>query len=523
MPEYLSPGVYIEEFEVGARPIEGVSTSTAGFLGETERGPTEPRLVTSWIQFQQVYGSYFSIDGITPYLPYAVEGFFTNRGQRCYIGRITRRDATTASANLIGPGGAALTVHAAGEGKWGERIGILVMKGSRSKDDPRTFFRLQVYYWNKIPEAGWPPDPADITKFLRNHPPALSEDFDDLSVDKKSPDFYGTKVKSSLISLIKADYGSGKIPDDMATLTPLNDGEDGTQAITVDRFKRDLPEEDKPGMRRGLAAFREIDEIAILYAPDAYAIDGLPAALINHCETLKDRFAILDANDGISDVNAIRPRDDNPTMYAAYYYPWIKVTDPVNNEIKIIPPGGHIVGIYARTDDERGVYNAPANEVVKGAVGIEFTITKGVQNILNPRGVNCLRVFPGRGILVWGARTLSINRLWQYIAIRRLFNYIEESIKRGTQWVVFEPNDEKLWARVRATITQFLTRVWKDGALMGTKPEEAFFVKCDRTTMTQDDIDNGRLICTIGIAPVKPAEFVIFRIVQWTGGSSVTE
>jgi phage tail sheath protein FI len=161
--------------------------------------------------------------------------------------------------------------------------------------------------------------------------------------------------------------------------------------------------------------------------------------------------------------------------------------------------------------------------VVKGAVGIEFTITKGVQNILNPRGVNCLRVFPGRGILVWGARTLSINRLWQYIAIRRLFNYIEESIKRGTQWVVFEPNDEKLWARVRATITQFLTRVWKDGALMGTKPEEAFFVKCDRTTMTQDDIDNGRLICTIGIAPVKPAEFVIFRIVQWTGGSSVTE
>ena len=182
--------------------------------------------------------------------------------------------------------------------------------------------------------------------------------------------------------------------------------------------------------------------------------------------------------------------------------------------MKLIPPGGYIAGIYARSDTERGVHKAPANEVVRGANKLQFLISKGEQGILNPRGVNVIRYFPGRGILVWGARTLSTNTLWKYINVRRLFIYIEKSIEKGTQWVVFEPNNERLWARVVSTITQFLTGVWKDGTLMGTKPEEAFFVKCDRSTMTQDDIDNGRLICVIGIAPVKPAEFVIFRIAR---------
>jgi len=199
------------------------------------------------------------------------------------------------------------------------------------------------------------------------------------------------------------------------------------------------------------------------------------------------------------------------------------IYDPRTNTNLLVPPSGHVAGIYANTDIERGVHKAPANYVVQGATALQFQITKGEQDILNPRGVNCLRVFPGRGLRVWGARTCSSDPLWKYINVRRLLLYIEESIDEGTQWVVFEPNNEKLWGRVKATISEFLTRVWKDGALMGTKPEEAFFVKCDRTTMTQDDIDNGRLICIIGVAPVKPAEFVIFRIAQWAGGSSVTE
>ena len=191
--------------------------------------------------------------------------------------------------------------------------------------------------------------------------------------------------------------------------------------------------------------------------------------------------------------------------------------------MKYFPPGGHIAGIYARSDTERGVHKAPANEIVKGANDLKFILTKGEQAILNPRGINVIRSFKGRGILVWGARTCLIDPLWKYINVRRLFIYIEKSIEKGTQWVVFEPNNERLWSRVIATITQFLTGVWRDGALMGTKPEEAFFVKCDRSTMTQDDIDNGRLICIIGIAPTKPAEFVIFRIAQWAGGSASKE
>jgi phage tail sheath protein FI len=245
--------------------------------------------------------------------------------------------------------------------------------------------------------------------------------------------------------------------------------------------------------------------------------------LIIACEKLKDRFAIIDAPKGVSNKDNLKPRDDYETLYAAFYYPWIKAYDSITKLYKPVPPGGHVAGIYARSDIERGVHKAPANEKVRGAKELEFQITKGEQDILNPRGVNCIRFFPGRGIRVWGARTLSSNTLWKYINVRRLFIFVEESIEEGTQWVVFEPNDQKLWARVIQTITQFLTRVWRDGALMGSTPDEAFFVKCDRTTMTQDDIDNGRLICIIGIAPVKPAEFVIFRIAQWQGGSAVTE
>jgi phage tail sheath protein FI len=273
----------------------------------------------------------------------------------------------------------------------------------------------------------------------------------------------------------------------------------------------------------------KIDEVTLLVVPELHAINNsasretLNDFMLTQCATLQDRFAILDAPKAESDVSKIKPRNDYPTMYAAYYYPWIKVYDPLTKLYKLVPPGGHVAGIYARSDIERGVHKAPANEAVKGVKDLEFPIGKGEQDILNPRGVNCIRAFSGRGIRVWGARTLSSNALWKYINVRRLFIFIEESIEKGTQWVVFEPNDQKLWARVRQTVGQFLTSVWKGGALMGGTPEEAFFVKCDASTMTQDDIDNGRLIMVIGIAPVKPAEFVIFRIAQWQGGSAATE
>jgi phage tail sheath protein FI len=279
-----------------------------------------------------------------------------------------------------------------------------------------------------------------------------------------------------------------------------------------------------------LTGFAAIDGISIVYAPNPQVVPGLAGALITHCETLKDRFTIIDASQSSATITDIDPRSTTmepnaagDTKYAAFYYPWIKVIDPEAGLQRKVPPGGHVAGIYARSDTERGVHKAPANETVRGVVDLEFQITKGEHDILNPRGVNVIRAFPGRGIRVWGARTLSSNTLWKYINVRRLFIFLEGSIEEGTQWVVFEPNAPRLWARVRAGLTEFLTRVWKDGALFGNTAEEAFFVKCDETTMTQADIDNGRLICIIGVAPVKPAEFVIFRIAQWRGGSSVTE
>ena len=489
MPEYLSPGVYVEEVEIGAKPIEGVSTSTAGFLGETERGPTTPQLITSWLQFQRVYGSYLSG---AKYLPYAAEGFFANGGQRCYIARIVDQSAVSASGKLTAGTDDALTVTAAGEGAWGNSIEIEVGAGTFSG------FKLTVTYGD------------------------LEEVFDDLSVDETSTDYYEKRVNrvSNLIVLSQESGDTGGAPDGPTTATALTGGDDGG-TIGADDYTR--TDTDTPGSRKGLTAFKEIDEISIVYAPDANSVSGLPGYLMTHCETLKDRFAIIDVESGHSNVSNLDPRSSRTSQYAAFYYPWIKVYDPLTKLNKLVPPGGHIAGIYARSDTERGVHKAPANETVRGAVKLEYSITKGEQDILNPRGVNCIRAFPGRGIRVWGARTLSDNTLWKYINVRRLFIFLEESIDEGTQWVVFEPNDEKLWAKIIQTITQFLTRVWKDGALVGTTPEAAFFVKCDRTTMTQDDIDNGRVIILIGVAPVKPAEFVIFRIAQWTGGSEVSE
>ena len=275
--------------------------------------------------------------------------------------------------------------------------------------------------------------------------------------------------------------------------------------------------------RKGLTAFKAIDEISILYSPETETVPGLIDILVEHCEELKDRFAIIDAKENAGYISSINPGDVHDTKYAAYYYPWLEIIDPKTGMKRRIPPGGHVAGIYARTDIERGVHKAPANEVTRGAVGLQFKLNDREQKILNPKGVNVIRAFPGRGIRVWGARTLSSDTSWKYVNVRRLFIYLEESIQKGTQWAVFEPNDERLWARINLTITEFLTRVWRDGALMGTKREEAFYVRVDRTTMTQDDIDNGRLIAEIGVAPVKPAEFVIFRIAQVPSGSAINE
>ncbi len=265
----------------------------------------------------------------------------------------------------------------------------------------------------------------------------------------------------------------------------LVDGSDGEGNLTISDYERSDPADDVPGKRKGLTALKGIEDISLIYAPNAYAVPGLVGSLISHCEGLRYRFAILDAPQGSSNVPGLDPRSDTPTDYAAFYYPWIKIINPETGMLQLMPPGGYVAGVIC-SDTERGVHKATANEVVLGASDLEFQIMKGEQDVLNPKGVNVIRAFPGRGIRIWGARTLSSNTLWKYINVRRLFIFIEASIEKGTQWVVFEPNDYRLWSRVTITITQFLTGVWRSGALMGTTPEEAF------RQMRQEHDDPGR-------------------------------
>ena len=226
----------------------------------------------------------------------------------------------------------------------------------------------------------------------------------------------------------------------------------------------------------------------------------------------------------MSTVREFRGRFD--TTYGAMYHPWIEIFDPTERPAQgapprriLLPPSGFVAGIYARSDVQRGVFKAPANEIVSGLTRFEANINQGRQDVLNPEGINALRFFPGRGNRVWGARTMSSDPEWKYVNVRRLFIFLEHSIDKSTQWAVFEPNNARLWANIRFAVEDFLLVQWKSGALLGSKPEEAYFVRCDRTTMTQNDLDNGRLICLIGVAPTKPAEFVIFRIGQWTADS----
>ncbi|WP_457635903.1 phage tail sheath subtilisin-like domain-containing protein [Persephonella sp.] len=405
MPVYKTPGVYIKEVEIGGKPIEGVSTSVAAFIGITAGGDSytnKPTLITSWGEFVAKFGRYTQTEKDDQLseeekkrkkeilnMSGSVYGFFQNGGRRCYIVKV--------------------------------------------------------------------PDTTDS-------------------------------------SIIGTDEG--------------------------------------PGKRTGLHSLKEVDEVSIVVAPGVVE-SSIQTQIISHCETMKDRMAVLDIPEDYdkSQAESFVENISSEKGYAAVYYPWINVFVereeklPEDKEKRIVleetflPPSGYVAGVYARTDAERGVHKAPANEVLSGVIGLKLKITDSDQEGLNEKNINCIRSFPGRGIRIWGARTIASNELWKYINVRRLFMFIEESIEEGIQWVVFEPNDKALWDRVKQSISSFLLTLWRDGALMGSTPEEAFFVKCDETTMTPDDINNGRLICEVGIAPVKPAEFVIIKIAQLTASA----
>lgn len=282
--------------------------------------------------------------------------------------------------------------------------------------------------------------------------------------------------------------------------------------------------------RKGIGALEAVDNVNLICAPDVMLahekgwindeqLRSIQQAMLDHCARTHYRFAVLDAPASKKTAEDILDWRVNQagydSMHGALYFPWVKISDPLTGRSRLIPPSGHIAGIYARSDDQRGVHKAPANEVVAGVIDVATNVTKGEQDLLNPAGINCIRKFPGRGVRVWGARTLTSDPSWRYINVRRLFNYVEESVERSTQWIVFEPNDQVLWAKVRRDITAFLRTVWLSGALFGATPEQAFYVKCDESTNLPELRDLGQMVCEIGMAPVKPAEFVIFRFSQW--------
>jgi phage tail sheath protein FI len=625
MPEYLAPGVFVEEVSFRSKSIEGVPTSTTGFAGMTHFGPVcyrdadiegplscEPRLITSFTEFERVYGGLEPLDingdERIPYLPHAARAFFENGGKRLYISRVVAPSGGTGASAwgvarreiIIDDGG--VMRSATWQARWPGKLGNakVTTTVSRSKNLAYEHSIANGFADDWGMQAQRVKNGAVVEVIANGSPIPISNNALDVnqlrvvSIDSEGEksfiDSSGAAIPLNSDDVVQAielkvrvivgteradEYEElqasasqkrfiGRIlqrddPEDenaavwfdwdesasanpflpallaiglQANLTPrLEGGHDG-DLTSPDQLAGDEADPDNPEIKAtGLEALAEVEDISIVALPDSGDMMGdsmlskvAAQKLITHAEKMRYRIAVVDCPLG-SSMNEVRDfRGQFDSKYAAIYYPWIKVFDPNERFSQgtppkqlVLPPSGFVTGIYARNDINRGVHKAPANEIVRGLTQFEVNINKPRQEVINPEGINALRFFEGRGHRVWGARTMSSDPEWKYVNVRRLFNFIEHSIDKGSQWAVFEPNNRHLWDNLRRTIEDFLLVLWRDGALMGAKPEEAFFVRCDRSTMTQNDLDNGRLICLIGIAPVKPAEFVIFRIGQWTG------
>jgi phage tail sheath protein FI len=516
MPTYLTPGVYVEEVPSTSKPIEGVGTSIAAFVGLAPGGPVNtPMRISNWTQFAKLFGDPNEpdngpfMDGA--YLAHSVYGFFQNGGSLCWVVRVGaggNGDGARPQAAL--PAAADKSVEAfraeALEGVDGS-VKVEVTEEPAAAEDAEPTYKLVV-------DAGT----------------AGKEEYDGLTL-KKGRQNLATKVNQAS-KFIRITEAAG-LPDARPAV--------GTYTLSAPSAAGDKVEatdfEGDVARRRGMGGLAAVDEITMVCMPDAMTLaDGgggddvalrdLQGKMIAHCEGAGDRMAILDAPPNLLPQEILEWRMNTAgydSKFATLYYPWLEVMDPLTNQPMLVPPSGHIAGVWCRTDASRGVHKAPANEVVMGVNGLGFQITQGEQGGLNKVGINCIRSFPGRGIRIWGARTLSSDPEWRYINVRRLFNYIAESIMEGTQWSVFEPNDDRLWMQLRIAASNFLTRTWREGALFGATPEQAFFVKCDAETNPPDVIEAGQVICEIGIAPVKPAEFVVFRLSQYSAGASEIE
>ncbi len=405
MPNYQTPGVYVEEIESGSKPIEAGATNIVGFLGVAEKGPVnQATLVTNWTQYTKIFGGLHE----GGWLGHGVYQFFQNGGTKCYINNLAEPKSKKGESNQ----------------KNGD-------KAAEKADDSISSAKYEVK------------NPDNIAKLI-----------------------------------IGKDEGVGK--------------------------------------KSGLHLFDEIQDISLICAPgvtDPAAQD----AILTHCEKNRFRFAVLDSPETLEGGIDTMPMPRDSIM-GAYYFPWVQMYDMVADQNIYAPPSGGICGVYGRVDSTRGVHKAPANELFKTALGLKYNLTDAEQEMLNPKGINCIRDFPGRGIRVWGARTISSNPEWRYVNVRRLFCMVEQALQNGTNWVVFEPNTRDLWKKITRNITAFLLNIWKSGALFGNTPEEAFYVRCDDELNPPESIDAGYVTIELGLAPAKPAEFVVFRVSQKTLG-----
>lgn len=616
MPEYLAPGVFVEEVDSGSKPIEGVGINTVAFIGYAKSGDyNKPTFITNWTQFCQTFGeeenalttalcrelgmtvsdvraakkasrkdwAVYAADAVGRavregktsvknyadflrkhsipsasqpfleggYLAHAIYGYYMNGGGRAYVIRVARPDDIEALS--FSPEGAkAMTAVATAQITAGPLLLTAKEAGAAGND-----IKVEVEH---VGDEGFTLKISQGTAA----PEALGTKDKPLALDA------ATSVRSKLVTLEKVAAATQVRPD--ARTFVLAGGADSLPAKTgstalapagspLSNGLANLRPDDFIGdgaQRTGLGGLEPLDGVQMIAIPDLMAGlwqreavpggegDGPEALvldekrkqaildaqclLVAHCERAGNRMAILDPIPGLS------PQEMNETTLGtpynsdfgqgAIYYPWIKIVDPTRRgQQMFVPPCGHVAGVWARVGVERGVHKAPANEFLRGAVDLEVMVTKGEQELLNPNGINCIRSFPGTGIKIWGARTLATvgNPSWKYINVRRLFNYLKDSLDRGMQWVVFEPNDPDLWGRVRRTISAFLLTEWREGKLFGASADESFYVKCDAETNPQEMIDLGRLYVEIGINPVKPAEFVILRMGQWSGGGSSSE
>ena len=586
MSEYLAPGVYVEETSFRAKSIEGVGTSTTAFVGPTRKGPYRtdedtpepPELLTSYGDFERIYGGFAELDlgagsPNTNYLAHAVRNFFNEGGARLYVSRVVGDSSVPAavevkSGTAEGVSFAARFPGACGNGRVVVReaetpmseIGMTNAPGGtllRTGEDATMAHHVKVGGdWK--PAANLADTSAEVTTLVAATPRVVtlavetidgdgaSLSFEQLGFDRTHPRWVGHVLAATparradhLQNLFSIEIGSGvsaiELRDALFTDSEANAaGEQERSWSLTGGGDGDEPTDTEYAL--ALQEIAGLEDVSIVAAPGSSAYtagnttnplanaQAIANALVAHAEARRAyRIAVIDSPPAQmpSEVRTYRGHFDS--RYAALYYPWLVVTNPlaragrddIAREIAL-PPAGSVCGIYARNDVQRGVHKAPANEVVRSALRFETDVNFAQQEMLNPLGVNCLRFFSGRGNRVWGARLASSDPEWKYVSDRRYFNYLEASIDRSTQWAVFEPNGERLWANIRQTVSDFLYNEWRGGALLGTSTEEAYFVRCDRSTMTQNDLDNGRLICLIGVAIIRPAEFVVFRIGQKT-------